>query len=174
MVRCLRSAFARASGGKADAMTGDISARRGALPIKNQRRLTTMKWLMALNYSRGPRGEVTSAKRHTGRSRRLRVDLDFHDPTYPAVTVLSLPSPVPPWNRRGPASSPRPGLLHARCSLQTKFKNGRGLAWLLVRFVVTTEKKKPRASSGLAPVGNFVLSAARNTPILSRVESVNC
>ena len=35
-------------------MTGDISARRGALPIKNQRRLTTLKWLMALNYSRGP------------------------------------------------------------------------------------------------------------------------
>ena len=35
--------FARASGGKADAMTGDISARRGALPIKNQRRLTTLK-----------------------------------------------------------------------------------------------------------------------------------
>ena len=34
-------------------MTGDISARRGALPIKNQRRLTTVKWLMALNYSRG-------------------------------------------------------------------------------------------------------------------------
>ena len=33
-VRCLRSALARASGGKADAMTGDISARRGALPIK--------------------------------------------------------------------------------------------------------------------------------------------
>ena len=34
-------------------MTGDISARRGALPIKNQRRLTTLKWLMALDYSRG-------------------------------------------------------------------------------------------------------------------------
>jgi hypothetical protein len=57
--------FARASGGKADAMTGDISARRGALPIKNQRRLTTLKWLMTLNYSRG-------AHRHSSDVRRMQ------------------------------------------------------------------------------------------------------
>ena len=45
--------FCACVGREADAMTGDISARRGALPIKNQRRLTTLKWLIAFNYSRG-------------------------------------------------------------------------------------------------------------------------
>ena len=45
--------FCACVGREADAMTGDISARRGALAIKNQHRLTTVKWLMALSYSRG-------------------------------------------------------------------------------------------------------------------------
>ena len=54
--------FCACVGREADAMTSDISARRGALPIKNQRRLTSVKWLMALNYSRG-RDKVTNAKR---------------------------------------------------------------------------------------------------------------
>jgi hypothetical protein len=41
------------------------------------------------------------------------LDNEGNETTYLSVTVPSLPSPVPPWNRRS-LGLPRPGLLHAR------------------------------------------------------------
>ena len=75
--------YLRASGGKPTAMTGDISARRGALAIKNQHRLTSVKWLMALSYSRGSR-TATRPKQRPGASLptlKLADRIRLHDPS---------------------------------------------------------------------------------------------
>ena len=48
-------------------MTADISARRGALAIKNQHRLTTVKWLNGFELFKGSR-TATRPKQRPGAS----------------------------------------------------------------------------------------------------------
>ena len=99
-------------------MTGDISARRGALPINNQRRLTTLKWLMALNYSRGPRGEVTNAKRHRPKPTPEGLTSIFTTLRTPAVTVLPSRRRFPLEPERPPRRSPVRGFSMGRFSIR--------------------------------------------------------
>ena len=99
-------------------MTGDISARRGALPIKNQAPPDHIKMVNGFELFKGPPGARLPTLKGTGRSRRLRVDLDFHDPTYPAVTVLPSRHRFPRGTGEAPRRPPVRGFSMGRFSIR--------------------------------------------------------
>ena len=71
---------------------------------------------------------------HGAQQKRASTEADAMERKQPIVVRLMvtasgppLPSPVPPWNRRSPVLRGRG--FSSRCSIKTKFKNGRRLTW---------------------------------------------